>query len=138
MDTPRIQIPPHLRQQNLQLLIAPFQYIHVQPETKPLYTLTDRDMIIRSHKLEIRVLGPWPDGKLVHFYHDVREASVTHPSLEFWAGTGLTAEQSPGLRQRLGPGFHRCIFKAAVVASDYQVEVCEFDEAAGCGVSRVT
>lgn len=81
MNTPRIQIFPHLRQQNLQLFITPLQHIHIQPQAKALDPLGNRRVIIRPRNFHPLLLGHSPIGSLYIFITMiVKPASRIHCS----------------------------------------------------------
>ena len=137
MNLPIPQIPPHLRDKDIHLLLPPPQPPRQQRQTKPLQPIKNIDLIPPSNLLHVRVFRPAARRPHEHFLLDINEASVVHPLHVVFAGVGAegSAEFRGGFAEQLAPTEEVGVQVCAVGGFDGEAVVLDFEPAAGLEVS---
>lgn len=132
----RLHLLPHLRQQDMHLLLRPPIPITQQPHREGLQPVQQLDQIAGTHLFKDRVLWPRPDRELDLFDDYVLEPRCFDPFFEAASGISSASDAVGHFEEFVAPDFGGVVgFQGAVLGVEGEVVVLEFGPAAGTEVA---
>ena len=132
MDLHILQLLAHLARQDEYFLLLPPEHVAEQAQGEALEPLQHLRDVEHADLLELRVLGPGPDGEAEPLVHDLGEAGVPDPLLQGDARAGVAADLARRREEGVDPFLGVVLFgQGAVFRVVLQVEVLELGPAAG-------
>ena len=132
----RLGLLPHLRQQNMHLLLTPAIPVTQQTHREGLEAIEHLDQVAGTHFFEDGILGPHTQGELEFLDGHVLEPGVFNPPFQTAAGTGGAADAVGDFEEFVTPYFGGVIgFQRAVLRVKVEVVILEFRPAAGTEIA---